>query len=702
MQPLLEEDRRKLEPIAGERVGDRACCAQPEQREEVAMHDCRGGTAAVRDRRRDGTTHARRLDGATIALVGSPNVGKSALFNALTGAYVTVSNYPGTTVEIYRGRCRAAAGEVVDTPGMYALLPITEEERVARSVLFRDRPQAIVQVVDAKNLERMLPFTLQLAEAGLPMVVAVNMIDEAERLGLRLELRLLEQELGVPVTATAAISGRGVREVLQRLEEAVAARAAPVRYDGEVERALEEMEGLLQGSYPLSRRAVALLLLQGDQEIEATVRERDPQTCERLAEIACNPKAGNAHDNVYRINLRRQAEARRLVRRLVRPSERKGLGLAERLSRLTINPLTGFPILLAILYFGLYRFVGVFGAGTVVDFLEARVFEQWINPFAVGLFQRLIPWAVLRDLFVGEFGLITMGLRYSLAIILPIVGTFFLAFSILEDSGYFPRLALLVDRLFKRLGLNGRAVIPIVLGFGCDTMATIVTRTLETRRERIIATLLLALSIPCSAQLGVMLAVLSVYPVGLFLWAAGLAGVFLLVGLLGSKLLPGQRPSFYMELPPLRLPKLSNVLVKTYSRMQWYLLEVIPLFLAASIVLWAGEATGLFGVLEQALQPVASWLGLPAEAARVFIFGFFRRDYGAAGLYDLQAAGLLSRGQLVVAAVTLTLFIPCVAQLGVMIKERGWKTAAGITAFVVPFAFAVGYAVRWLAWLLGV
>jgi ferrous iron transport protein B len=233
-------------------------------------------------------------------------------------------------------------------------------------------------------------------------------------------------------------------------------------------------------------------------------------------------------------------------------------------------------------------------------------------------------------------------------------------------------------------------------------MATIVTRTLETRRERIIATLLLSLSIPCSAQLGVMLAVLSAYPAGLLLWAAVLVGVFLLVGLLGSKLLPGQRPSFYMELPPLRLPRLSNVLVKTYSRMQWYLLEVIPLFLAASVVLWAGEATGLFGVLERALQPAVSWLGLPAEAARVFLFGFFRRDYGAAGLYDLQAAGLLSRGQLVVAAVTLTLFIPCVAQLGVMIKERGWKTAAGITAFVVPFAFAVGYAVRWLAWLLGV
>jgi ferrous iron transport protein B len=637
----------------------------------------------------------------TLALVGSPNVGKSVLFNGLTGVYVTVSNYPGTTVEVARGRMRGSDTVITDTPGMYSLLPITEEERVARSMLLRESPAAIVHVLDAKNLERMLPFTLQLVETGVPMVVAVNMIDEAERLGLQIDLQGLGKAIGVPVTATAAVAGRGLRELREQLALAAAERREPVRYDDVVEEALRRVETLLRARYFLSSRAVALLLLQGDREIEELVRERQPDVLEVLRKIVQELGLQDERRTSYRINLRRRAQAHRIARQVVREPERGRVPFAERLSRIMIHPLSGVPILLAVLYLGLYRFVGVFGAGTLVDFLEGRVFEGWINPFVVRVFEAFLPWPVLRDLFVGEFGLITMGLRYALAIILPIVGTFFLAFSILEDSGYFPRLALLVDRLFKRLGLSGRAVIPMILGFGCDTMATIVTRTLETRRERVIATLLLALSVPCSAQLGVMLAVLSVHPQGLILWAAAVAGVFLLVGWLTARLLPGSPPSFYMELPPLRLPKLGNVLVKTYSRMQWYLLEVIPLFLAASVVLWAGEATGLFAALVGALEPVMSRLGLPSAAARVFIFGFFRRDYGAAGLYDLQAAGILSWGQLVVAGVTLTLFIPCVAQLGVMIKERGWKTALGIAAFIIPFAFAVGFALRWLLRIVG-
>jgi ferrous iron transport protein B len=644
----------------------------------------------------------------TITLVGSPNVGKSALFNRLTGAYVTVSNYPGTTVEISRGRGQGSRREIIDTPGMYGLSPITEEERVARSVLFQETPETILHVIDAKNLERMLPLTLQLVEAGLPLVVVVNMIDEADRIGICIDLPQLERELGVPVMATSAVSGRGVGELAELLYYPPSASIPssdyqePIRYDDEVEMTVQQIEVLLRGSYPVSRRAVALLMSQGDREMDSLVRKRDPECQEGVRKIVTRLQRKTGHHLGYRINLKRLTRARRIARKVVQYSLKDRSGFAEGLSRIMIHPLAGIPILLAILYFGLYRFVGVFGAGTLVDFLEGRVFEEWINPFAVRIFDAILPWPLIQDLFVGKYGLITMGLRYSLAIILPIVGTFFLAFSILEDSGYFPRLALLVDRVFKRFGLNGRAVIPMILGFGCDTMATIVTRTLETQRERIIATLLLALSVPCSAQLGVMLAVLSVYPAGLLLWAVAIIGVFLLVGLLTARLLPGSRPSFYMELPPLRLPKLKNILVKTYSRMQWYLLEVIPLFLAASLVLWLGEATGLLGILVRALQPVTAWLGLPEAAAKVFIFGFFRRDYGAAGLYDLQSAGRLSRQQIVVAAVTLTLFIPCIAQLGVMVKERGWKTTLGITAFVIPFAFAVGFAVRWLLQVVGV
>jgi len=313
---------------------------------------------------------------------------------------------------------------------------------------------------------------------------------------------------------------------------------------------------------------------------------------------------------------------------------------------------------------------------------------------------RYIPWQALRDLIGGEFGVFTLGVRYAVALILPIVGTFFLAFSLIEDSGYLPRLAMLIDRVFKRVGLNGRAVIPMVLGFGCDTMATIVTRTLETRRERVLSTLLLSLAIPCSAQLGVMLGLLAGRLDLLVIWMAVVLGVFLLVGLLAAKLMPGERPTFYMELPPLRWPTLKNVLVKTYTRMEWYFREVFPIFILASVLIWFGQLTGLFELLVGALVPLTRWLGLPDQSAVAFLFGFFRRDYGAAGLYDIRAT--LSGLQILIATVTMTLFVPCVAQFAVMLKERGWKTAVGILVFIFPFAFLVGGGLYRLLAVLGV
>ena len=278
-----------------------------------------------------------------------------------------------------------------------------------------------------------------------------------------------------------------------------------------------------------------------------------------------------------------------------------------------------------------------------------------------------------------------------MALILPLVSFFFLVFAIIEDSGYLPRLAMLIDRMFKRIGLSGRAVIPIVLGLGCDTMATMVTRTLPTNRERLISTLLLALAIPCSAQLGVILALLAGRPVAVLLWAAVVALVFLATGFLASKILPGSKASFYMELPPLRLPKLTNVLTKTYVRVVWYFKEVLPLFLMASVIIWLGKLTRLFDLCIYLLRKPVELIGLPPEGAKVFLFGFFRRDYGAAGLYELNKSGLLSGVQMVIASVALTLFLPCIAQFLMIGKERGWKTSVYISIFIIFCSFAVAY-----------
>jgi len=628
-----------------------------------------------------------------VALVGNPNVGKSVLFNALTGAYVTVSNYPGTSVEVARGTVvvDGVQCEIIDTPGMYSILPITEEERVAREILLHESPDVVLHVLDARNLERMLAMTLQLIEAGLPVILVVNIMDEAERMGLTIDIPLLQEKLGVPVIGTSAAKKKGLPELREAIVRYDHKRHVVFGYSRRMESDLLEIMSLLSGSYTLSKKSLAILLLQRDDEVVSLVREKEGDGY-ALIEERVREKLFARRDSFHlELSMERRMVVRGLIDRVFHEPKERITGFGERLSRWAVKPLTGIPLLLIALYFGLYKFVGVFGAGTLVDYLEGTLFEGYFNPWITKLVTNTIPWQIIQELFVGEYGIITLGLRYAVGIILPIVTTFFLFFSVLEDSGYFPRLALLVDRLFKKIGLTGRAVIPLVLGFGCDTMATMVTRTLETVRERIIATILLALAIPCSAQLGVILALLSQFPGALAVWSVCLILIFIFIGLLASKVVPGESPMFYMELPPMRLPQLSNVLTKTYSRMQWYLIEILPLFILASILLWLGKITHFFPILIGWMKPVMASIGLPQETAIAFIFGFFRRDYGAAGLYDLQTQGLLDARQLTVAAVTLTLFIPCIAQFLVMQRERGTKVAVAIALFVSLLAFSSGY-----------
>lgn len=629
-----------------------------------------------------------------VVLVGNPNVGKSVVFNALTGAYTTVSNYPGTSVEVSRGHCQIADRryEILDTPGMYSMMPITEEERVARKILLTEDPHAVVHVIDARNLERMLPMTLQLIEAGLPVILVVNILDEAERLGIKLDLDLLQRNLGIPVIGSVMKRKVGLEELSQAISDYAMVPYRPFIYAQDLEQDIEKIIKLIHGDYRLSRRATSILIMQKDDDIQKLVIEKETdddyqQLLETTREISFRRRA----DLHLQISLERRKVCKQMLKDVVSQTVNETEPFSEKLSSWMMNPLTGAPILLLVIYFGLYKFVGGFGAGTLVDFLEGNLFENYINPPVVNFSEKYLTAEWLFELVAGEYGLWTLGIRYAVALVLPIVGTFFLIFSLLEDSGYFPRLALLVDRLFKIIGLSGRAVIPIVLGFGCDTMATLVTRTLETKRERIIATMLLALAIPCSAQLGVILGVLSAVPNALFVWTVFLLLLFLLIGFLAAKVLPGDSPVFYMEIPPLRLPQLRNVMVKTLTRMQSYFVEILPLFLFASVVLWAGKMTGTLGNVINVFSPVVKAIGLPVEVTTAFVFGFFRRDFGAAGLYDLQTSGLLSAAQLTVAAVTLTLFVPCVAQFLVMIKERGFRVAAIIFVFVTVMAFSSGW-----------
>ncbi len=647
--------------------------------------------------RRKSSCHKPLADGSCgakkVVLVGNPNVGKSVLFNALTGAYVTVSNYPGTSVEVARGTMDSSGErfEIIDTPGMYSLLPITEEERVARRILLDDSPDMVIHVIDARNLGRMLAMTIQLLEAGLPVILVVNIIDEAERLGIFIDIPLLSMQLGIPVVGAAITKKRGLSEIRGIISNYQRSAHLVPEYSRRLENDIAEVAGLLRNRFALSPKAVVLLLLQRDQEIMDLVLKQEGEGFAAV-EAKIREKIYARRESFHLdLSLERKKIAEKLLSGVLRVPDKRRTTFSERLSRWTVRPLTGVPLLLIVLYYGLYQFVGVFGAGTLVDLLEKTLFEGHFNPWISGIVKETLPWPIIQELFVGEYGIITLGLRYAIGIILPVVFTFFLFFSILEDSGYFPRLALLVDRLFKKIGLTGRAVIPMVLGFGCDTMATMVTRTLETVRERIIATLLLSLAIPCSAQLGVIMALLSQTPAALLVWFVCLLLIFLVVGVLAARIIPGETPMFYMELPPMRLPQLSNILTKTFSRMQWYFIEILPLFILASVLLWIGKITHLFEKMSDWAAPVMAAIGLPREAAVAFIFGFFRRDYGAAGLYDLQTKGLLNVRQITVAAVTLTLFIPCIAQFLIIKKERGAMVAVAIGLFVSTLAFGSGY-----------
>lgn len=744
-----------------------------------------------------------------LLLVGNPNVGKSVVFGYLTGKYVTVSNYPGTTVEVSRGAMRYGGRdwEVIDTPGVNSLIPQSDDERVTRDMLIKGKPDLIVQVADAKNLRRTLLITSQLAEFGIPMVLVLNLMDEARSRNIEIDVVGLSQQFGIPVVETVAIDGEGLdqlhkilgrarvpndplKEPRQQLLAHENFAGTPIEKgtahlplsltvewlqtrDTELRQAVEEaldVDTSFVNSTRLQLRKLATKLedLRHSflDEAVAAYKKSAPGVItnageSRVLQIAlaclllglsyflvteatrlCNaifrtnlptlydivnswldqsvlpivqPKLGKVGailfgqanpDGVYESGLLHPFLAQLLL--LVAPVMvplafviTRSKSFAEKLGRWARDWHTGVPVLLVVLLL-MYEFVGVIGAGTLVDFMETTLFNQYLTPFL----QSLIPAGFFYDLLVGEYGAISVGFTYAVAIILPIVTTFFIAFGLLEDSGYLPRLAILSDRIFRFMGLNGKAVLPMVLGLGCDTMATMTTRILATKKERLIATMLLALGVPCSAQLGVILGISAGLSIGVGLTVFGVVlSQMMLIGFLSSKLIKGERGDFIFEIPPIRVPQFSNVWTKTRLRLKWYAKEALPLFLLGTLILFIldrlriptpwGTKSGL-ALIEASLAPlVQGVLALPQETARVLLLGFLRRDYGAAGLNDMVRDGLLNPVQITTALITLTLFIPCIANFFMIIREQGLRKALYILAFITPFAIAVGGVVSW-------
>jgi ferrous iron transport protein B len=591
-----------------------------------------------------------------LLLVGQPNVGKSLLFTRLTNRYATVSNYPGTTVEITSAlaELEGELREVVDTPGTNTLSPQSHEEQVTLDLILGDDDADIVQVGDIANLRRALLLSLQLAEHGLSFTLCLNMSDEPH--AKLLDLTTLQDILGVPVVATSALRRWNI-EKLKRHALRPRKSALQVMYPPAVEEAIAAIGGARAD-------ALAAICSGITPALSSSIAETRLRIVDEILE-----KVSGTH---------------RAVR------GRDALGA------LCMHRLWGWPILMAVLYVA-WLFVGKLGAGILVDFLEESVFAGYINPWAIAAINFLSPPGFIKDMLVGEYGIITMALTYAIAIILPVVVTFFTLFGILEDSGYLPRLAVMLHRAFKRMGLNGKAVLPMVLGLGCDTMATLTTRILETKKERVIVTILLALGVPCSAQLGVIMAMLG--PLSLsasVVWLSVTLATIFIVGYLSAKIVKGDAGEFIIEIPPMRMPRLSNIAIKVLARTEWYLKEAVPLFILGTLILYVLHVTHLLTVIQKVLAPlVVGGLGLPAEAANAFVIGFLRRDYGAAGLFSLQMDGALNPNQTVIALTVISLFIPCVANLLVMMRERGTRSALLISAFIITYAFGIGIAMNY-------
>jgi ferrous iron transport protein B len=520
---------------------------------------------------------------------------------------------------------------------------------------------AVICVVDAAHLSRDIFLTLHLVDMGIPMVVALNMMDEAQAQGIAINIDALSRLLGVPVFPTVATTAKGLAELRRGIDKGHPGPCHP------------ELQALLTEGNDGISRAERLLLAEGD----VTTAER----------YGLEP--GQLRDRLYAWRRRRANE---IVASVVTRTD-AGVTLRGKLGYWMMNPLTGIPLLLVMLL-ATYIVLGEGIAVRVVGFTEETLGQGIWEPWIRGLVHRVIGEGSTVDaVLTGEFGVLTMTVTYLFGVILPLVIGFYLLMAILEDSGYLPRIAVMADGLFQRVGLNGRAIIPMILGFGCVTMATISVRVLGSKRERAIATYLMALTVPCSAQIGVILGILAAIGGGWYVvaYSGTILAVFVIVGTLLGRFTPGESTDLLLDIPPLRLPRAGTVLRKTLNKSYMFIREVSVYFTLGALLLAVMQVTGLLQGVQGALAPLTErWLRLPAETATAFVMGFVRRDFGAAGLYrgeDLDI--VLTPIQSLVALIALTLFVPCIASVMVILKERGPRYAAAawvgtlVTAFLV-------------------
>lgn len=632
-----------------------------------------------------------------IIFIGQPNCGKSTLFNAIAGLKALTSNFPGTTVKHTHSKVHIKERiiNIIDLPGTYSLNPADEAEKVALTHLFSEKPDLIINVVDASILGRSLELTLELIELEYPMIVALNMVDLAEKKGIEVDPAKLEKRLGVPVVTTVASHGRGIKELLDRALECLEECQAPSRihWSRDVEEKLEELEKHIPVDFPITanqRFMTVKLIESGNLFVDRLIGETNlafKKILDRIREDLELMHNAPAYEVIaaerHHLALKLSEESS-LVKRGKRT---KGM---ERLENILMHPFWGYLILLGVFF---SFFLVIFEIGSPIE-------EIFLNPMN-SLREFLSLKLGTGVLFYAADGLL-QGIGGGIAIVLPYFVPLLFLMSFLEDVGYLARAGFLMDTFMHRIGLHGKSISPFVLGFGCNVPAILSTRILESRRDRIITSLLIPF-IPCSARTTIILALVAFY-LGPF-WALGFY-IFniLLIGVIGriiSLFFKDPSPGLILEIPSLKVPSLKNIFKKTYFQLKSFARFAWPVLIAGSVILGLLQFFGLDRMINLILSPfVEKVLGLPAELGVTLVFGFLRKELSL--IMMLQALGvdyqnlmsLITKPQLIVFTVFISFFIPCLSTVAILWKEIGKKFAFLSMALNISVAVIVSLLIR--------
>jgi ferrous iron transport protein B len=567
----------------------------------------------------------------------------------------------------------------------------SEEELVVRDLLFAEKPDVVIQCIDANMLKQSLTLTADLLELRVPMVISLNAVDETSKKGVWIDANRLSRLLGVPVVESIAVSGMGTA-MLQRAVAAARRGKPAVSYGDIIGSGIDKIRALMPSRVDFAEK-IALLLLVGDDFVGAHLAaEYEDLDSDKVQTVVQETRRAFKGNLASAVNYKRNVWVDEVSGSVVKTQQVVPGQISKVFGQLSRHPVFGIPILIAILYAAFLLVVNV-----------ANVLAEWMNDllwvptekFLTGI----LPSGFWHDFLIGDYGVISFGIANALLTVLPILSVFFLMYNAIEETGYIPNVSVMTRRILEKLGLSGAAIMPLVLAFGCKTMATMTTRTLHSPKEKYIAIYLIAFAIPCAAQIGLNMSILGrMGSAAFFIAFAVLAFVELAVGMFLNKIIKDDRKSDYIQyLPPIRLPNIKSVLLKTYYRLYWFLREAVPVFAIAAAALFVIDVIGLLDAAKIVLSPIVKgFLGLPLDMVDALLLCMARHEAAAALIINLIDEGQLNWVQAIVAVTLTTMFVPCFANVVSMIKELGLKRAGPMIVAINGSAFVVAGALNWV------